>query len=55
MRPIELTSFPYLGVGGHGTLETDEVFRPFERCRELAAALIEAVRSGSEGRRVQRN
>ena len=45
MRPIELTSFPYLGVGGHGQLETDAVFRPFERCGELAESLVSAVRS----------
>ena len=50
MRPIELSTFPYLGVGGHGELEKDVIFRPFVRARELAAGLIEAVRSGSEGR-----
>jgi len=50
MRPIELASFPYLGVGGHGRLEEDEAFRPFERARELAAGLIEAVRSVRESR-----
>jgi multimeric flavodoxin WrbA len=42
MRPIELPSFPYLGVGGHGELEEDEIFHPFERSRELAARLVEA-------------
>jgi len=44
MRPIELPSFPYLGVGGHGDLETDEVFRPFKRAQELARGLLEAAR-----------
>ncbi len=44
MRPIELPSFPYLGVGGHGELEKDEIFRPFERAGELAAALVAAAR-----------
>jgi multimeric flavodoxin WrbA len=50
MRPIELESFPYLGVGGHGELGRDEIFRPFERTRELAAALVEAVRSRKDDR-----
>jgi len=44
MRPIELPSFPYLGVGGHGDLERDEIFHPIERARELAADLVAAVR-----------
>jgi len=42
MRPVELPSFPYLGVGGHGELERDEIFHPFERCQDLAKRLIEA-------------
>ncbi len=45
MQPIELPSFPYLGVGGHGELERDEIFEPFERSKELAAELVAAVRS----------
>lgn len=45
MRPIGLPSFPYLGVGGHGELEKDRVFRPFERARELAAELVATARS----------
>jgi multimeric flavodoxin WrbA len=43
MRPIELPTFPYLGVGGHGVLEQDEIFHPFERARELATRLAAAV------------
>jgi len=43
MRPIEVPSFPYLGVGGHGDLATDEIFHPFERSKELAAKLLMAV------------
>ena len=43
MQPIELPSFPYLGVGGHGELERDEIFHPIERARELAAALVVAA------------
>jgi multimeric flavodoxin WrbA len=45
MRPIELRTFPYLGVGGQGALEKDEAFHPFERAKELAAELVAAVRS----------
>ena len=45
MRPIRLCSFPYLGVGAHGEIETDEIFRPLERSTELALALVAAVRS----------
>ncbi|MBN1858148.1 NAD(P)H-dependent oxidoreductase [Candidatus Bipolaricaulota bacterium] len=40
MKPVELPTFPYLGVGGHGDLENDEIFHPFERAAELAAALV---------------
>jgi multimeric flavodoxin WrbA len=43
MKPVELPSFPYLGVGGHGELEKTEVFQPFARCKELAAAMVEAI------------
>ena len=45
MRPITLQSFPYLGVGGHGKLEKDEIFSPFDRAKELAAELVADVRS----------
>ena len=41
MKPIELPTFPYLGVGGHGDLEADEIFHPFERARELAVELAD--------------
>jgi multimeric flavodoxin WrbA len=44
MQPITLTSFPYIGIGGHGELETDDVFAPFERAIQLAAGMIKAVR-----------
>jgi len=43
MRPIELPTFPYLGVGGHGELEQDTIFRPLGQARELAARLVAAV------------
>jgi len=45
MRPIELPSFPYLGVGGHGELPKDEIFHPFARSKELAERLVAAARS----------
>jgi multimeric flavodoxin WrbA len=45
MRPVRLASFPYLGVGGHGDIEIDDVFRPFERARDLGRALAEAART----------
>ena len=47
MRPIRLRSFPYLGVGAHGEIEEDEVFRPLERSTELASALVAAVNARS--------
>ena len=43
MRSVPLDSFPYLGVGGHGNIDTDDVFRPLERARELAALLVERL------------
>jgi len=45
MRPVELRAFPYLGVGGHGDLERDEIFHPFERAKDLAEALVTTVRA----------
>ena len=44
MRPVVLERFPYLGVAGQGDINEDEVFHPFERCQDLADALVEAVR-----------
>lgn len=45
MDPIRLGSFPYLGVGTHGDVEQDEIFRPLDRSKELASRLVEAVRA----------
>lgn len=42
MRPIGVTAFPYVGVGGHAELDNDSVFRPFERARELGLRLADA-------------
>jgi hypothetical protein len=44
MRPVTLASFPHLGVAGHGDIETDDVFRPLDRARELGQRL--ALRLG---------
>lgn len=39
MRPVRLDAFPYVGVGGHGDLDTDSTFRPMERARDLGREL----------------
>ena len=39
MRPVRLGAFPYLGVGGHGDLDSDSTFRPLERARDLGREL----------------
>ena len=44
MRPVLLDRFPYLGVVGQGEVDRDEVFKPFERSRDLAAAILREVR-----------
>lgn len=44
MRPVLLDRFPYLGVGGHGALDEDDVFHPYERAKELAHALLQRLR-----------
>ena len=45
MRPVLLDTFPYLGVAGQGDIANDEIFRPFERSKDLAYALVKHVRS----------
>jgi NAD(P)H-dependent FMN reductase len=47
IRPVALSKFPYLGVGAHGDVETDDVFQPFERARDLASQLLQAVAASS--------
>ena len=47
MRPVTLSKFPYVGVGGHGDLEADDVFQPFERAKDLAVRLLQAVAASS--------
>jgi len=41
MSPVVLDRFPYLGVAGQGNVDEDETFHPFERCKDLAGALVE--------------
>ena len=43
MRPVPLARFPYLGIAGQGDIRQDHTFRPFERCRDAASALQEAL------------
>jgi len=43
MQPVSLSKFPYLGIGGHGNLEADDVFRPLEQAEDLAVHLLQAV------------
>ena len=43
MSPVVLDRFPYLGVAGQGNVDEDETFHPFERCKDLAGALVEEV------------
>jgi len=47
MRPVALSKFPYAGVGGHGDLEADDVFQLFERAKDLAVRLLQAVAASS--------
>ncbi len=43
MCPVALPRFPYLGVGGHGDLEADDIFQPLARTKDLAAQLLQGV------------
>ena len=43
MRPVLLDSFPYLGVAGQGDIREDTTFQPFQRAKELAAAITESL------------
>ena len=45
MRPVLLDRFPYLGVAGQGDVGKDTVFSPFERSKELADAVVRAVKN----------
>jgi multimeric flavodoxin WrbA len=50
MSPVVLDRFPYLGVAGQGDITEDEVFHPFERCKDLAGALVERVQRSNNSR-----
>ena len=43
MRPVVLGKFPYLGVAGQGDIREDAIFKPFERSKDLARALVKEV------------
>jgi len=43
MNPLRLDRFPYLGVAGQGDVRRDTTFNPFERSKDLAAALVREV------------
>ncbi len=45
MRPVLLDRFPYLGVAGQGDVSKDVVFNPFQRSKELADAVLRAVKN----------
>jgi len=45
MHPVLLDTFPYLGAAGQGDIANDEIFRPFERSKDLARALMKRVQA----------
>jgi len=47
MNPVRISKFPYLGVGGQGDVTKDEIFKPFERSKDLASALIKEFNAGA--------
>jgi len=40
MRPVMLPRFPYLGIGAQGPLETDRMFQPLDRARDMGEAVV---------------
>ena len=36
MQAVKLDHFPYLGVAGQNELDPEHIFKPYERCKELA-------------------
>ena len=44
MRPVLLHRFPYLGVAGQGDVNEDVIFNPFKRSKDLAGAIVRAVK-----------
>lgn len=43
MRPVMLPRFPYLGIGAQGALETDQMFQPLDRARDMGDAVWAAI------------
>ncbi len=43
MRPVMLSRFPYLGVGAQGPLETDRMFQPLDRAKDMGDAVWAAI------------
>lgn len=50
MRPVMLSRFPYLGIGAQGALETDRMFQPLERARDMGDAVWAAVHEPRKAR-----
>ncbi|MGV8125052.1 MAG: flavodoxin family protein [Candidatus Xenobiia bacterium LiM19] len=40
MKPVTIDRFPYLGVAGQGDIYNDRIFHPFDRSKDLAAAIM---------------
>ena len=47
MQTVRVPYLPYLGVGGQGDIANDRIFKPFDRCREAADALAQALGSAA--------
>ncbi len=47
MSPVRISKFPYLGVSGQGDVTKDDIFKPFERSKDLAAALVKEFNAGA--------
>ncbi|PKK88062.1 MAG: hypothetical protein CVV64_20435 [Candidatus Wallbacteria bacterium HGW-Wallbacteria-1] len=46
MNPVKIDRFPYLGVSGQGDIAKDQIFKPIERSRELAEAIVREIALG---------
>jgi len=54
MSPVVIEKFPYLGVAGQGDMREDEVFKPFERSKDLAKGIVAEVIKQKKSTKVQR-
>lgn len=50
MRPVMLSRFPYLGIGAQGTLDTDRMFQPLERAKDMGDAVWAAIHEPKKAR-----